>query len=106
VAKRHQGVVRSRLVLAPGSSMSSMKASDHKDLNLVLDRIAGELRQGGSVADKLQREQPDTTRELTTQVIAARARFRVTRPHLLLTRPCLVWSSIENQPSQSGAQYF
>jgi hypothetical protein len=33
-------------VLAPGSSMSSMKASDYKGLNLVLDRIAGGLRQG------------------------------------------------------------
>jgi hypothetical protein len=46
VPKRHQGFVQGRLVLAPGSSMSSMKASDHKRLNLVLDRIAGGLREG------------------------------------------------------------
>jgi hypothetical protein len=45
VATRHQGFVQSRLVLAPGSSVSSLKASDHNGLNLVLDRIDGGLRE-------------------------------------------------------------
>jgi hypothetical protein len=57
VPERDQAFVRSRLVLAPGSSMSSMKASDHNCLNLVLDRVDGGLRERVRMSENSPPEQ-------------------------------------------------